>query len=189
MAMTSRRQPRDRSERKPRPPLDATRLDELALHYVSRFATSRAKLATYLKRKIRERGWDGEREADIGALVERLARLGYVDDRAYAVAKSRSLTSRGYGEGRVRQALHLAGIAEEEAAEARDHASAQSVDAALHFARRRRIGPYASLPLDPKQRERAIGAMIRAGHGFALARAIIGLAPGAEIDPANFPPG
>ena len=186
MAVTRLRPPRERRERKPRPPLDAARLDELALHYVGRFATSRAKLATYLKRKIRERGWDGEREADTGALVERLARLGYVDDRAYAVAKSRSLTSRGYGEGRVRQALHLAGIAEEEGQEARDHASAQAVDAALHFARRRRIGPYASAWPDPAERQRAMGAMIRAGHGFALAKAIIALAPGTEIDPREF---
>ena len=185
MAMTRPKPPGDRQPRKPRPPLNAARLDELALHYVSRFATSRAKLTSYIGRKIRERGWDGE-GADVPALVERLARLGYVDDRAYALAKSRSLTSRGYGEGRVRQALHIAGIREEEGVDARDHASAQSVDAALHYARRRRIGPYALDVADPKQRQRAMAAMIRAGHGFALARAIVALEPGAEPDPSNF---
>jgi regulatory protein len=31
-------------------------------------------------------------------------------------------------------------------------------------------------------REKALGAMIRAGHGFAIARAIVALAPGADID-------
>ena len=185
MAMNERNPSRDRPPRKPRPPLNGARLDELALHYVSRFSTSRAKLATYLKRKIRERGWDGE-AADIVALVERLARLGYVDDRAFALAKSRSLTSRGYGEGRVRQALHMAGIGEEEGVEARDHASAQSVDAALHYARRRRIGPYALTVTDMKERQRALAAMIRAGHNFGLARAIVALDPGAEPDPAIF---
>lgn len=186
MAVTQRNPSRDRQPRKPRPPLDGTRLDELALHYVSRFATSRAKLATYLGRKIRERGWDGEPAADIAALVERLARLGYVDDSAFALAKSRALTSRGYGAGRVRQALHVAGIGEEEAVAARDHASAQSIDAALHYARRRRIGPYALAAPDPKQRQRALAAMIRAGHGFGLARAIVALEPGREPDPAIF---
>ena len=185
MAMTRPKPPGDRQPRQPRPPLNAARLDELALHYVSRFATSRAKLTSYIGRKIRERGWDGE-GADVAALVERLARLGYVDDRAYALAKSRSLTSRGYGEGRVRQALYVAGIGEEEGVEARDHASAQSVDAALHYARRRRIGPYALDVADPKQRQRAMAAMIRAGHGFALARAIVALEPGAEPDSSNF---
>lgn len=187
MAMRPRRQPSDRKPRKPRPPLDDAKLDELALHYVGRFATSRAKLAAYLTRKIRERGWDSERSADIAALVERLAVLGYVDDRAFALAKSRSLTSRGFGEGRVRQALQVAGIGEEEAVEARGHASARKVDAALHYARRRRIGPYASeVAADPKERQRAIGSMIRAGHGFALARAIVALDPGTEFDVADF---
>lgn len=185
MAMNARKPPRERQPRKPRPPLNGTRLDELALHYVSRFATSRAKLTSYLKRKIRERGWDGE-PADLAALVERLARLGYVDDRAFALAKSRSLTSRGYGEGRVRQALHSAGIGEEEGVEARDHASAQSVDAALHYARRRRIGPYALAVTDMKERQRAMAAMIRAGHNFGLARAIIALEPGDEPDSSIF---
>ena len=55
--------------------------------------------------------------------------------------------------------------------------------AALRFAERRRIGPFASTPPDRAGREKVIGAMVRAGHGFALARAIAGLAPGAPIDP------
>ncbi len=87
--------------RKPRPPLDAARLDELALSYVGRFATSRAKLLTYLKRKLRERGWGGEGEPPLEGLADRLVRLGYIDDRAYALAKARSLTGRGYGGRRV----------------------------------------------------------------------------------------
>ena len=186
MAVTQRNPSRDRQSRKPQPPLNAVRLDELALHYVSRFATSRAKLATYLGRKIRERGWDEGPPADIAALVERLSRLGYVDDAAFALAKSRSLTSRGYGVGRVRQALYGAGIGEEAAAPARDHASAQSVDAARHYARRRRIGPFALAAPDPKARQRALAAMIRAGHDFALARAIVALEPGREPDWADF---
>ena len=41
--------------RRERPPLDAEKLRELALAYVGRFATTRARLSTYLERKIRER--------------------------------------------------------------------------------------------------------------------------------------
>ena len=177
MAMSARKPP------KPRPPLDAARLDELALAYVGRFATSRAKLAAYLDRKLRERGWAGERPADVGTLVERLARLGYIDDKAFALSKARSLTARGYGERRVRQALRGAGIAEDDGEAARDHAVGEAVEAALRLARRRRIGPFANSPLSPKDRERALSAMLRAGHGFALARALLDMPPGAEIDP------
>ena len=63
-------------------------------------------------------------------------------------------------------------------------ADEEAVSSALRFAERRRLGPFAAAPpRDPRDREKALAAMIRAGHGFALARAIIELAPGAEIDP------
>jgi regulatory protein len=156
-----------------RPPLDSRRLEELALRYVGRYATSRAKLVSYLSRKVRERGWDGDREPDFEALADRFSELGYVDDAAYALAKSQSLTSRGYGRRRLEERLRLAGIGETEGAAARDHANANAVDAALHYAERRRIGPFASFDGDPKRREKAIAAMVRAGHSFALARAIV----------------
>jgi len=166
--------------RKPRPPLDEGKLDELALSYVGRFATTRSKLSAYLSRKLRERGWSGEREADVGAIAERLAGLGYIDDAAYALAKSRSLGGRGYGAMRVRQSLHAAGVGEEDAAGANQLADAERVEAALRFARRRRLGPYAETKAERGERERAIAAMIRAGHSFGLARAIVALEPGSE---------
>lgn len=168
--------------RKPRPPLDAARLDELAIGYVGRFATSRTKLIAYLNRKLRERGWEGDGEPPLDALADRLVRLGYVDDRAYALSKARSLTGRGYGGRRVRQALSLAGIAEEEGGEARDLVEAEAVESALRFARRRSIGPFAADRPDPRRRERDIAAMIRAGHGYGIARAIIDLNPGENPD-------
>jgi len=167
-----------RPPRKPRPPLNASKLDELALSYVGRFATSRAKLLTYLRRKLRERGWSGEGEPPLDRLADRLVRLGYVDDRAYALSRARSLTGRGYGVRRVRQALNLAGIAEEEAGDARELAEAEAVESALRFARRRSLGPFAHEAPDQRHRERAMAAMIRAGHGFGLTRAIINLNPG-----------
>ena len=172
----------DRRPRKPRPPLTAARLDELAIFYVSRFATSRAKLLIYLKRKLVERGWEGKAPADLSALADRLVRLGYVDDRAFALAKARSLTVRGYGEGRVRQALHGAGINEDDGDPARQLAKADAVGSALHFAKRRRVGPFGDAAADPVKRDRALAAMIRAGHGFALSRAILAMEPGVEID-------
>lgn len=171
-----------RNPRKPRPPLNAAKLDELALGYVGRFATSRAKLLFYLKRKLRERGWDGSEEPSLEALAERLTSLGYVDDRAFALSKARSLTSRGYGEKRVAQALIVAGIDEGNRSDATDFAKAEAVEAALRFARRRSIGPFAASKADPQQREKALAAMVRAGHRFSLARAIVELNPGDEVD-------
>lgn len=172
---------RERKARKPRPPLEAEELQRLALAYVGRFATSRGKLADYLRRKIRERGWEGE-AADVTALADRFAELGYVNDQAFAEGRARSLGARGYGQNRVRQALRAAGIGEEDAVSADGIARDGRWAAALRYARKRRIGPYALVEPDRAGREKAIGAMIRAGHDFALARAIASARPGEVPD-------
>jgi regulatory protein len=165
------------------PPLDEAALNELALRYVGRFATTRAKLRSYLALKLRERGWDGAREPDLATIANRFADQGYVDDKAYALSKSQSLTGRGYGKRRVVETLRAAGIEEEDSGAAHDHAEAEAVSAALRFAKRRRIGPFAaSAPRDPRERDKALAAMIRAGHSFELARMILSLKPGEEPD-------
>ena len=162
----------DRHKR-PRPPLDQEGLERLALFYAGRYATTRAKLGSYLKRKVQERGWDGERQPDIERIVQRFAELGYVDDRAFALAKAGSLGRRGYGERRLSQALHAAGIEEEDASEAREQAQSGALDAALRFAQRRKIGPYADREGDREARQKAFAAMIRAGHPVDVTRRVV----------------
>lgn len=172
---------RGRRERRVPRPLDEERLRDLALHYVGRFATTRAKLAAYLARKLRERGWAGEQPPEVAALVERLGDLGYVDDRAFALARAGALTARGLGGRRVRQALQQAGVGESDAADGERLAGERAGESALRFARRKRIGPFALVPADPATREKALAAMIRAGHSFTLARRIVDSAPGEEL--------
>jgi regulatory protein len=166
-------------KKSPRPPLDAEGLERLGLAYAGRYATTRAKLAAYLGRKVKERGWEGPAEPPIGPLVERFADLGYVDDSAFASARAGALLRRGYGERRVEQALRAAGIGEDDKDPALDQAREGAWAAALRFAERRRLGPWAAEAPDRAGRERALGAMIRAGHGMAAARRLIDAAPGA----------
>ena len=164
-------------------PLNEEKLSELALRYVGRFATTRAKLQAYLRRKVRERGWDGARSPDLEAIAQRFAERGFVDDAGYALAKSRALTGRGYGKRRVVEALRVAGIEEGDGAAARELADAEAVSAALHFAEKRRFGPFAVQQRHhPREQEKALAAMLRAGHGFDLSRAILALRPGEPID-------
>jgi len=164
----------DRSSRRLPRPLDSARLDELALTYVARFATSRAKLAEYLLRKLRERGWEGECEPPIAALLDRFESAGYVDDAAFARACSGSLLRRGYGPRRVSQALGAAGIGEDICAEVRASERAQR-RAALAMARRRGFGPFGAAAggLDRPTRGKQIAAMLRAGHGLDSARELV----------------
>jgi len=171
-----------RNPKKPRPAVDREGLNELALAYVAKYSTTRAKLAAYLQRKVRERGWEGSGEPAIEHLVQRFAQTGLVDDASYALSKSRSLSERGYGTARLRQTLRAAGVEAEDSAGAHDLAQEAAAEAALRFARRRRIGPFADSLPDRKGKERALAAMIRAGHGFELARAVIECEPGVLPD-------
>jgi regulatory protein len=172
---------RSRPDKRPRPPLDPEGLERLGLFYAGRYATTRSKLAAYLRRKLKERGWSGAGEASsegvVERLVERFAELGYVDDRAFASARSAALLRRGYGQRRVQEALRGAGIAEEDSAEARDISGEDALAAAHRFARRRRLGPYAETGPDRAARDKAAAAMLRAGHRLDLVRRVLGTAP------------
>ncbi|MEL1251450.1 regulatory protein RecX [Aurantiacibacter gilvus] len=159
-------------EKRPKKPLDPVRLEELALAYVARFATSAAKLERYLERKLRERGWDGEDEPDLSAMVNRYVERGYVDDEVYARAKAGDLLRRGYGGRRVRQALGQAGIGEGVAESvAPDEMAARH--AVLRMAQKRRFGPFAVQPPERDVLEKQLAALIRAGHSFEMARKVL----------------
>ena len=153
-------------------PLNAAKLEELALAYVARFATTGARLEAYLARKLRERGWEGEGEPPVARIAQRFAEAGYVDDAAFARMKTESLLRRGYGGRRVGEALRAAGVAETVRQDNRPAAS-QARHAALTMARRRRFGPWGESPPDRTVREKQIAAMLRAGHSLDIARRMV----------------
>ncbi|QTH20688.1 regulatory protein RecX [Rhizorhabdus wittichii] len=159
------------------PPYDAATLERAALDYAARYATTRAKLTAYLRRKLRERGWDGDGPAPVEALVARFAERGYVDDRAFASARAEALLRRGYGARRIGSALRAAGIDAETAEGLRERIDGDAEAAALRYARRKRIGPFAARPADPAEKRRWIAAMARAGHPIELVLRLL------QVDP------
>jgi regulatory protein len=169
------------SRKRPPKPLDPVLLEALALAYVARFATSRAKLETYLRRKLRERGWVGAQEPAVDDLAGRFAAAGYLDDAAYARAKGGSLLRRGYGPRRVTQALDAADIAAEDRSEVANGQGAHR-RAALVMARKRRFGPFGETAVDLARREKQLAAMLRAGHSLDSARALIHAADAAAAE-------
>jgi regulatory protein len=168
-------------EKKPVPPLDSAALERLALRYVERFSTTRAKLVTYLVRKVRERGWEGPLRDPV-AIAEKFAELGYIDDRAFGEARAAAMGRRGLGQRRVAGALRQAGLDECDSAAITPGVQDRAVETALAFAKRRRIGPFAVKEVDAPTREKQIAAMIRGGHGFAIARKIVSLLPGESLE-------
>lgn len=172
-----------RHEKRAKPPLTETKLRDLALHYAARFASTGARLEGYLLRKIRERGLaedaDGRTmEVDVPALVARLVELGYVDDDAYARMRVRDLGARGYGARRVEESLRHAGVGE---GLRREHAPGEAASrrAAALMARKKRLGPFGAggEGMDPlaqrKAHEKAVAAMLRAGHQYDHVKVIL----------------
>jgi len=186
------RRPRGRREQRVKSPLTETKLRDLALHYAARFASTGARLEAYLVRKIRERGIaedaDGRAvDVDVPALVARLVELGYVDDDAYARMRARDLGARGYGARRVEETLRHAGVGE---SLRRAHApgEAEGRSAAALMARKRRLGPYGPSPEagDPlsqrKAHEKAVAAMLRAGHQYEHVKTVLAARDIAEVE-------
>jgi regulatory protein len=172
MVAGNRAKSRSGEPRKPPPPLDQAMLDAFAVRYVERFQTTRARLVRQLKTKLRLRGWqEGVPPPDPEAVADRMVQLGYIDDAAFAEARTRGLTRRGMGAGRVRATLSAYGVGEADAAPALE--AIDAARAALDFARRKRLGPFGAPVADPRARERQMAMMARAGHPPRLARDIL----------------
>ena len=181
-----------RREKRVKPPLTEAKLRDLALHYAARFASTGARLEAYLSRKIRERGLaedsDGRTiEVDVAALVARLVELGYVDDDAYARMRARDLGARGYGARRVEESLRHAGVGE---GLRRTHAPAEAASrrAAALMAQKKRLGPFGAQVEggDPlarrKAHEKAVAAMLRAGHQYDHVKVILAAARAEDVE-------
>jgi regulatory protein len=153
----------------------------LAIHYLGRYATTRARLSSYLVRKLRARGWSGDDDRTaqaevVAAIVERCAGNGYVNDQVFAEGRAASLARKGYGHRRVEQALRSAGV-DTEIVDTLNPDEAAARAAAELYARRRRFGRFGDANFDAAVKRKQLAAMIRAGHSYELARLFVGEDP------------
>ena len=174
------------------PPPDEAALHEAALAYLARYAATRMTLARTLLRRVDRWARTAEgpavaaqaaaARAAAQAVVARLAAAGAVDDAGYAEARAARL--RRTGRSRRAAAAHLAarGIDAATLAAALPEDAAAELLAALVFARRRRLGPFAAGPATPEGRRRALGAFARAGFAQPVARTALAMPRDAADD-------
>lgn len=181
--------------RKPPKPLSEDRLRATAVEYLARFAASRAQVLQVLERKIKrdlarlEGGSDAApwRQA-ARRIVDDLARQGFLDDHRFAAARARRLLENGKSLARTRADLEARGVAADviaaSLAQALGDASAETADlaAAVRFARRRRLGPFAVEPGDAAAHRKALAAFARAGFSYQVARRVLAAADAAALD-------
>lgn len=156
-------------------------LENAALHYLERFASSSANLRRVLMRKVDRsvRHWGGER-ADhapaVEAVIAKLTGLGYLDDTAYAEIKARGLSRQGKGARAIRATLAAKGIptdlAEGALARLAEDDAEPELAAAIRLARKRRLGPFRTKDRDA-MRQKDLAALARAGFDFDTARRVI----------------
>ena len=167
-------------------PITVKRLENVAAAYVARYDASSARLRTVLMRRIdRARNHDmpvvDNAEAVIASILARYTKAGVIDDARYAERKAGSLHRRGTSSRHIREKLKLAGIDRDDVERALDvardelavDATGMDLQAALAFARRRRLGPFRDPADRDERRSRDLAALGRAGFSFDVARRVI----------------
>lgn len=180
-------EPQRSARKRPSGPRKMTlrRLENIARYYIERFATTSAHLRRVLARRAeRARRVHGGEPAEVAGwidqVVERMVRLGLVDDARYAADRAASLRRLGRGPGRIRAVLAAKGVPrpmiERVLAETSENAAGEDVSlaAALAYVKRRRFGAFGKLPVDKleraKKQARELAALGRAGFSYAIAR-------------------
>lgn len=173
-------------------------LENAALHYLERFASSSANLKRVLLRKVdrsvaywSEHGETGTRDdhvAQVDTVIAKLARLGYLNDAAYAEAKVRALHRAGKGSRTIRATLAAKGVAVDHADAALDALAEDVVEpdvaAAIRLAKKRRLGPFRRDSRD-EMRQKDLAALARAGFDFDTCRRVIDAASADLLEDAG----
>jgi len=138
---------------------------QLAYAYLNRRERTAAELRAYLSAPSRELAAE-----DVDAAVSELVELGYVDDARYArLFAQDKRTLEQWGSERIRRSLRERGIDRELIEQALAQSAAgdgsDELGLALELLRRRFPRP----PADRRERDRAIGVMVRKGFDPELA--------------------
>jgi regulatory protein len=132
----------------------------LAFQHLNRRDRTEAEIRSHLQAK-------GVAEAVVESAVETLHEQGYVDDARFARLLTHDKRElEGWGNERIRRTLVARGIGRELIDDAlRAEAPSGELDRALELLRRRFPAP----PDDPRERERALGVLLRKGYESELA--------------------
>jgi len=174
---------RDSDDERQASVIDAALIEEWALSYLGRYASSAGNLRQVLRRRVRRRfGSSEDREgvaaadALVDVVIARFRASGLLDDAAYAAARARRDLAQGRSVRRIAAGLAAKGIAADDAAVAIARLSENTGDpelaAACAFARRHRLGPYRK-PGTAGHRQRELAAFARAGFARRTAEAVL----------------
>lgn len=189
--------PQEKRQKKPKIPRKITEkyLYNSGLYYLQRYPASVKHFKSVMTRKIKKSITHHktptleEAQNQLDKVAEQFIELGYLNDNSYALALVRSLRNRGSAKANILRKLQIKGLnkdlilqclerIDEEQAYSRESDQSAELHAAITFARKKRLGPFArhqDTPLkeDPKAMRRTLGAFARAGFAYDIVQKIL----------------
>jgi regulatory protein len=161
--------------------MNPARLERIAVAHLERFGSSVENLRRVLRRRIARSCEHHDEdpaafEAPLEEVIARLQRIGVLDDRRYGQGLVRSARARGTSGLGIRMKLRQKGLEAGLCDELlRDEAGEDAeTEAAWHYARRRRLGPFRNdAELRREHRQRDLAALGRRGFGYPVACSVI----------------
>lgn len=150
-----------------------------AVHYLERYAASVEGVRVVLQRSVMraQRRGDVVPEAVhewIEAALQKLVEGKLLDDALFAETKVRSLRRSGASAQKVRQKLAVKGVSAQLVNTALESEDVEDdLQAAIIFARKKRLGPYTSRGSRTDLRDKQIASLARAGFSLTIARRVV----------------
>lgn len=154
------------------------RLLRAAVHYLERYASTEVNLRKVLERKV-YRACNaleidpGEFTEIIQTIVGKCVRTGMVNDHGFAEMKVASLRRKGQSLKKIEAQLKAKGVPPNVLETALAGDETDDLTAALIYAKRRRLGPFADPAKRADRRMKDLAAMCRAGFDYETARRVI----------------
>ncbi len=168
------KKPAEQKRKTPRK-ISKTYLENAALYYLQRYATSAANLRRVLLRKVKRSCAFHEMDEDeftplVDELVARYKTVGLLDDQSFARARVASLRRQGLSERAIMAKLQIKGLTPAQIDAALKNVDAEQDDAeavaAAAYAKRKKLGPWRKRPADP---QKELASMARAGFSYDVA--------------------
>jgi regulatory protein len=170
-------------KKRPRQPKRISRqyLENAALYYLQRYATSAENLRRVLARKVKRscafhKLPEDEFHPMIEDLISRYTSSGLLNDNSFAEARAATLRRQGKSRRAIEAKLQAKGLSKANIAHAIDKAGGadeHELQAAHAFAKKKKLGRWRIKPLpDPKSARKEMAAMARAGFDYEVARKV-----------------
>jgi regulatory protein len=166
-------------------PITRARLENIALHYVSRYAATRAMLRRVLNRRVllkAQREGNSEVPAEarewIAEICVAYEKRGWVDDGRLADSLASNAAARGLSRKMLMLKMRQKGLEPSTirgaiAKRSEEHPDEDDLTAARHFARKKNLGPWRKKKGGEDERKKDLAKLCRAGFSFETAKAAL----------------